>query len=126
MSSKQGEAHFGGGIFPIVSDPIVFERMSIDSASTVWHIEIGERSLPIRMLRTTATWVIALLSWGAPGVPPPSNHVWNVVETASGRVLTTVKGGYGDETNHGTTLEADLQALSPGEFAARWGFSADI
>lgn len=94
-----------------------------DAASRVWHIEVGKRSLPIRVLRTVATLVIALLTMG--GGVSPSNRVWNVVETASGRVLTTVKSTYGDDGDPGVALEADLEVYSPAEFAERWGFAAD-
>ena len=57
-----------------------------ETASSVWHIEVGERALPIRVLRTVSTLVIALSTMG--GAVSPSNRVWKVVETETGRVLT--------------------------------------
>ncbi len=95
-----------------------------ETASSVCHIEVGKRALPIRVLRTVSTLVIALLTMG--GAVAPSNHVWKVVETATGRVLTTVKSTYGDESDPGAELAADLEALSPTEFASRWGFTAGV
>jgi len=95
-----------------------------ETASSVWHIDVGKRSLPIRVLRTVSTLIIALLTMG--GVVLPSNRVWKIVETDTGRVLTTVKSTYGDEGDPGAALEADLEVFSPAEFAARWGFAADI
>ncbi len=95
-----------------------------ETASSVCHIEVGKRALLIRVLRTVSTLVIALLTMG--GAVAPSNHVWKVVETATGRVLTTVKSGYGDESDPGAELAADLEALSPTEFASRWGFTAGV
>ena len=91
-----------------------------ETASSVWHIEVGKRSLPIRVLCTVSTLVIALATMG--GAVAPSNHAWKVVETDTGRVLTTIKSTYGDESDPG----ADLEALSPTEFASRWGFTAGV
>ena len=63
---------------------------------------------------------------GRGGAASPSNRVWKVIETETGRVLTTVKSGYGDESDPGAELAADLEALSPTEFASRWGFTAGV
>ena len=95
-----------------------------ETASSVWHIEVGKRSLPIRVLRTVSTLVIALLSMGE-GAASPSNRVWKVIETETGRVLTTVKSTYGDEHDPGAALAADLEVFSPAEFASRWGFTPE-
>ncbi len=94
-----------------------------DTAASVWHIEVGKRALPVRVLRTALTLIIALLTMG--GAVYPSNSVWKVVETETGRVLTTVKRVYGNEDDPGTALAADLEVFSPAEFAARWGFTPD-
>ena len=93
-------------------------------AANVYHIEVDKRSLPIRMLRTFATLVWGLLTMGE--AASPSNRVWKVVETSTGRVLTTAKSTYGDESDTGAELAADLEAFSPTEFALRWGFSSRI
>lgn len=90
------------------------------AASRIWHIEVGKRSLLVRVLRTVSTLIIALITMG--GAVSPSNRVWHVVETATGRVLTTVKSTYGDEGDPGTALQSDLETYPPAEFAARWGF----
>lgn len=91
-----------------------------DAASEVWHIEVDKRPLPARILRTFATVVWGLLTEG--GAVSPSNQVWLVVETATGRVLTNVKQSYGDESDTGAQLASELETYSPSEFAARWGF----
>ena len=94
-----------------------------ETASNVWHIEVGRRSLPVRVLRTVSTLVIAVLTEG--GTVSPSNRVWKVVETETGRVLTTVKSTYGEEDDLGAALATDLGVFSPEEFAFRWGFGPE-
>ena len=91
-----------------------------DAASEVWHVEVDKRPLPARMLRTFATVVFGLLTEG--GATSPANQMWHIVETATGRILTTVKQNYGDESDTGAQLASELEAYSPSEFAARWGF----
>lgn len=95
-----------------------------DAASGVWHIEVGERPFPARALRTVATVVIGVLTEG--GAVSPSNQVWKVIETSTGRVLTTIKDYYGDDSDTGAELAADLETFPPAEFAARWGFASRI
>ena len=94
-----------------------------DSASSVWHIKADERRLPARILRTFTTLILAVLTEG--GAVSPSNRVWKIVETSTGRVLTTIKDSYGDGTDTGAQLASELEAFSPTEFAARWGFTPD-
>ena len=93
------------------------------AASKVWHIEVDERRLPSRILRTFTTLILAALTEG--GAVSPSNRVWKIVETSTGCVLTTIKDSYGDETDTGAQLASELEAFSPTEFAARWGFTPD-
>ncbi len=96
---------------------------TLDAASSVWHVEIDKRRLPARMLRTFTTLIWAVLTWG--GTASPSNRVWRIVETSTGRVLTTIKDSYGDESDTGAQLASELEAFSPTEFAARWGFTVN-
>ena len=96
-----------------------------DTASNVWHIEVGKRPLPIRMLRTFATLVWGLLTLGGAASPSPAPRIWHIIETGTGRVLTTIKDTYGDESDTGAQLASELEAFSPTEFAARWGFTPD-
>ncbi len=95
-----------------------------DAASSVWHIEVGKRPLPTRALRTFVTVVLGVLTEGE--AVSPSNRVWKIIETSTGRVLTTIKDYYGDDSDTGADLEADLVTFPPAEFAARWGFASRI
>ena len=99
------------------------ETETPDPASSVWHIETSERPLPARILRTFTTLIWAVLTEG--GAVSPANRVWKIVETSTGRVLTKIKESYGDESDTGAQLASELETLSPTEFAARWGFTAN-
>ena len=99
------------------------ETESPPAASSVWHIEEGKRPLLARVLRVSGSVVWGVLTLG--GALSPSNRVWRIIETGTGRVLTTVKGGYGDEADTGAQLASELETFSPTEFAARWGFTAN-
>ena len=94
--------------------------MESDTASSVWHIEVGKRPFLIRLIRTIGALVIAVFTMGEPGFAP-STRVWHVVETATGRILITVKSDFGDDIDHNVALTEDLRTLSTVEFAARWG-----
>lgn len=99
------------------------ETESPPAASSVWHIEEGKRPLLARVLRVSGSVVWGILTLG--GALSPSNRVWRIIETGTGQVLTTVKDGYGDETDTGVQLASELETFSPAEFAARWGFTAN-
>lgn len=99
------------------------EMETLDAASSVWHIETGKHPLPARILRTFTTLIWAVFTLG--GAVSPSNRVWRIVETSTGRVLTTIKETYGDESDTGAQLASEIETFSPTEFAARWGFTAN-
>lgn len=99
------------------------ETESPPAASSVWHVEEGRRRLPARVLRVAGSVVWGVLT--EEGAPSPSNRVWRIIETGTGRVRTTVKDGFGDETDTGAQLESELETLTPTEFAERWGFTAN-
>lgn len=99
------------------------ETESPIAASSVWHIEEGKRPLLARVLRVSGSLVWGILTLG--GAVSPSNRIWHIIESRTGRVVTTVKGGFGDETDTGAQLASELETFSPAEFAARWGFTAN-
>lgn len=90
-------------------------------AQDVYHLEVSARPLPLRVLRSLGSILVGIVSSGE--AVSPGNIQWHIVETASGRRLTTVKESFGTSGLDETDLRHDLETMTPAEFASRWSLS---